>query len=81
MSRVGYYIITAAQAEILDYLNISYESLGGKLCVRDWQSCINALDEMVWEDGEVSDEEGEMLDIMYEQVDYLYWSTEGKFWS
>ena len=81
MSRVRYYIITDAQAAILASFNISYEMLGGKLCVRDWQSCVDAVDEIVWEDGELSDEEGEMLDIMDEQVDELYWSTEGKFWS
>ncbi len=81
MSKVGYYIISNAQAGVLSALGIQYETLGGKNCVRDWQSCIDKVDELVWEDGEIDSNEETMLDIMEDQVSYLYWSVEGKTWS
>ncbi len=80
MPRIGYYIITAEQAAVLDELQISYEDLGGLKCVQDWDAVIAALDEKIWEDGEISDEEGAWYDTMSEYQNYLYWSTEAHSW-
>lgn len=80
MSKIGYYIITPAQAAILDILGIDYESLGGLLCVEDWDAVIAALDDKIWEDGEITEEEGGWYDTMSEYQNYLYWSTEAGSW-
>ena len=80
MSKVRYYIISNAQAGVLDALGIQYETLGGKKCVRDWQSCIDAVDELVWQDEKIDSNEATMLDIMEDQVSCLYWSVEGITW-
>ena len=81
MSKVRYYIISDEQAEILlNVLGIQYETLGGQKCVRDWQSCIDAVDELVWQDEKIDSNEATMLDIMEDQVSCLYWSVEGKTW-
>ena len=80
MSKVRYYIISDEQAGVLSKLGIQYETLGGKKCVRDWQSCIDAVDELVWQDGEIDRDEETKLDIMEKQVSYLFWSVEGKTW-
>lgn len=80
MARVGYYILTDAQADILTKLGIGFDFLGGKKCVHDWQSVIDQVEAEVYADDVVTDEEGEMLDTMYSQETYLYWSTEGHFW-
>ena len=80
MSKVRYYIISDEQAGVLSKLGIQYETLGGKKCVRDWQSCIDAVDELVWEDETIEPDEETMIDIMNDQVSCLYWSVEGKTW-
>lgn len=80
MAKVGYYILTDAQAEILDALEISYVELGGLKCVSDWQALIDALDESIWADGEISDAEGAYFDVFSEAQNYLYWSDEGHNW-
>ena len=81
MARQGYYIITAEQARILDILRISYETLGNKYCVSDWQAVINQIDEIVWADGDVTEQEGAYLDAMSDFEEYMYWSTEAHSWS
>ena len=85
MSRNGYYIINEEQATILDMLGFNVESLGGLSCLKEegnvnWQAVIDALDLIVWADGEISDEEGAWVDTMSEYQNYLYWSTEAQSW-
>ena len=80
MARIGYYIITDEQATLLGQLNIAYETLGGLKCVADWDAVIAQIDELIWEDGEISEEEGIWYDTMSEAQDYLYWSTEAHSW-
>ena len=60
-------------------------SLGGLLCLKEdenvnWQAVINALDDYVWADDEVSEEEGVWLDTIQEYQNYLFWSTEAQSW-
>ena len=81
MSKIGYYILTEDQANLLQqYDEIEVVPLGGEYCVTDWQSVIDFFDDLIWEDGEVSDEEGEIMDILDQKVRYLYWSTEAPEW-
>ena len=81
MSKIGYYILTEDQANLLQqYDEIEVVPLGGEYCVTDWQSVIDFFDDLIWEDGEVSDEEGEIMDILDQKVRYLYWSTEAHEW-
>ncbi len=80
MARVGYYILSEAQAAVLTVFGISYETVGGLPCVTDLQSVIDQIDEIVWEDGELTDEEGGYLDTMYAGATYMYWSTEAHSW-
>lgn len=87
MSRKRYYILTAAQVAIIDQLNnayglnIDYEIIDDNYCVEDFQAITDALDEVVWADGEISDQEGGWLDTFEEYVDYMYYSTETHTWS
>ncbi len=80
MAKVGYYIISDAQAEVLDALRIPYETLGDLKCVSDWDAVIAQLDDIIWADGDESEEEGAWYDILSEYQDYLYWSTEAHSW-
>ena len=85
MSRIGYYIIDEDQAAILTMLGFTVDTLGGLLCLKeeenvDWQTVIDALDEKIWEDGEITDEEGGWFDTMTNYQNYLYWSTEAHSW-
>lgn len=80
MAKVGYFIITEAQAEVLDALRIPYETLNGRKCVKDWDAVTAQIEDIIWEDGEVSEVEGAWLDAIEEDVNYLYWSDEGHNW-
>ena len=77
MGQQVFYIITDAQAAILDAFGISYGQRSGKKYVTDFDSVYASLQAAMEEDGEFTEDEFGQLeafaDAGYHEV---YWSTD-----
>ena len=86
MARIGYYVITDAQAAILEEYDLAGDivQLGGRYCVTDWISIQNAILEALDATYEDEDESNNAPDDYYktmtESAEYMYWSTEAHSW-